>query len=240
MTDANTERGEALKPCPFCGGVPELNDYTTAPAAAWVLVHRGKGCFVSPVVKNFPTREAAIAAWNRRAAPTEAKQVSRNAEDPCYGEHQPGCDCIIPDQVAAPVPAYLDRLASRNAGEGERFGPDNSSLANLWTTLDMCEKGLGHKEGLVCVATETFRDMLTALAARPASVEDEGWIVGNANADQWRTWKDGYSAWTEDRDKATRYARREDAEAVHQDDEGAWRVVPYRPLQAEARKGRNP
>lgn len=54
-----------------------------------------------------------------------------------------------------------------------------------------------------------------------------GWVVGNANDDQWRSWEFGAPVWVTDRDRATRYARREDAEAVHAEDEDAWRVTPY-------------
>lgn len=54
-----------------------------------------------------------------------------------------------------------------------------------------------------------------------------GWIVANGRGDLWRTWKDGWSSWTAVREHATRYARREDAEAVHREDEEAWLVQPY-------------
>lgn len=54
-----------------------------------------------------------------------------------------------------------------------------------------------------------------------------GWIVGNGAGDRWRCWRDGMSDWTADRNKATRYARRQDAEDVHREDEDAWRVEPY-------------
>lgn len=64
-----------------------------------------------------------------------------------------------------------------------------------------------------------------SLAPAPQSVS--GWIVGNANDDRWRAWEHGNPVWVEDRAKATRYARREDAEAVHAEDEDVWRVVPY-------------
>jgi hypothetical protein len=64
---------EKLLPCPFCGGVPELNDYRTAPAGAWVMVHRAKGCVIAPLVDQFPTEEAAIAAWNRRTPAPEGE-----------------------------------------------------------------------------------------------------------------------------------------------------------------------
>jgi len=54
-----------------------------------------------------------------------------------------------------------------------------------------------------------------------------GWIVGSGDGKRWRTWSDGMSDWTADREQATRYARREDAEAVHREDEDAWTIVPY-------------
>lgn len=59
-----------LKPCAHCGETPELHDYTAAPAAAWVLVHRNKACVIAPVILNFPTREDALERWNRRPHPT--------------------------------------------------------------------------------------------------------------------------------------------------------------------------
>jgi hypothetical protein len=54
-----------------------------------------------------------------------------------------------------------------------------------------------------------------------------GWIVGNADQTRWRAWREGEIGWTEKREDATRYARREDAESVHREDEDAWFVVPY-------------
>ena len=54
-----------------------------------------------------------------------------------------------------------------------------------------------------------------------------GWIVSNGSGTCWRTWKDGWSAWTDKCEEATRYARREDAEAVHREDEAAWFVQPF-------------
>jgi len=54
-----------------------------------------------------------------------------------------------------------------------------------------------------------------------------GWVVGNATGSLWRTWENGFPSWTEDRDKATRYHRREDAWDVHAEDEDAVLIVPY-------------
>lgn len=60
----------------------------------------------------------------------------------------------------------------------------------------------------------------------PATTQDApGWIVGNGDQTKWRTWCVLGPEWTDDRNKATRYARREDAELVHAEDEDAWSVV---------------
>jgi len=53
------------------------------------------------------------------------------------------------------------------------------------------------------------------------------WIVANGSGTKWRYWNIFGPAWTPDREKATRYARREDAEAVHAADEDAWTVQPF-------------
>lgn len=56
---------------------------------------------------------------------------------------------------------------------------------------------------------------------------DSGWIVSSADGLRFRMWETGFPRWVEDRAEATRYARREDAEAVHSEDEDAWRVEPF-------------
>lgn len=85
--------------------------------------------------------------------------------------------------------------------------------------------------------------ILALLSARPparAEGQDEGaagWIVGNSEDNRWRSWDQGGPVWVDDRARATRYARREDAEAVHAEDEDAWCVKPYpspTPARAEA------
>lgn len=54
-----------------------------------------------------------------------------------------------------------------------------------------------------------------------------GWIVGSGDGRRWRRWGDTGPEWTEDREKAVRYARREDAESVHREDEDVWQIIPY-------------
>lgn len=60
-----------------------------------------------------------------------------------------------------------------------------------------------------------------------APSDQGGWIVGNGDGTKWRTWGAMGPEWTTDRNTATRYYRREDAEAVHRDDEDAWTIVPF-------------
>lgn len=53
------------------------------------------------------------------------------------------------------------------------------------------------------------------------------WIVGNGNHDRWRSWSSCGPIWVDTKEAATRYARREDAELVHAEDEDAWSVVEF-------------
>jgi len=54
-----------------------------------------------------------------------------------------------------------------------------------------------------------------------------GWIVSSADGQRFRCWDSSGPAWTDDPKQAVRYARRIDAEAVHAEDEDAWRVIPF-------------
>lgn len=56
------------------------------------------------------------------------------------------------------------------------------------------------------------------------------WLVENGKEGdelRYRTWKNGVPAWTKDRNRATGYCRRIDAERAHQEDEDAWRIVQH-------------
>lgn len=85
-----------------------------------------------------------------------------------------------------------------------------------------------HAAGWVQRDLRLALDAAKAAAPRPAEAMPvaEGWIVGSGDGKCWRQWADGDTRWTDDPGKATRFARREDAEAVHHEDEDAWRVVP--------------
>lgn len=92
--------------------------------------------------------------------------------------------------------------------------------------------------GVITVEDDTDQVAADAIAemdawlreARPAlgiEAGAHGWIVGSGDGRQWRTWADGSPAWTDNPKLATRFARREDAEAVHAEDEDAWTVVTF-------------
>lgn len=46
------------------------------------------------------------------AAPAAPQAAGVGETHPCYDEHQPGCDCVIPAQTVGPVPSYLERLSA--------------------------------------------------------------------------------------------------------------------------------
>jgi hypothetical protein len=88
-----TKTQDELLACPFCGGGAELNDYTAAPAAAWVLVHRHKTCPVAPQIQSFGSKDSALAAWNTRSPDPEVERLrgalERIAEGTyCRGDHR--------------------------------------------------------------------------------------------------------------------------------------------------------
>ncbi len=59
-----------------------------------------------------------------------------------------------------------------------------------------------------------------------AAVETgRGWVVTNSRGDRFRSWGDTGPTWTDKVEHAIRYARRQDAEAVHCEDEDAWRIT---------------
>ena len=77
------------------------------------------------------------------------------------------------------------------------------------------------------------------LAARKklAELEAEGFIVGDGGQTQWRRWQDGECVWTDDPSLATRYARREDADAVHYGDDDVWCIKALREALPSIPKG---
>ena len=59
---------------------------------------------------------------------------------------------------------------------------------------------------------------------------DSGWLIENGKAGhelRYRTMEQGFTAWTEDHQKAIRFARREDAEMFCAEDMEAWRIAEH-------------
>lgn len=77
------------------------------------------------------------------------------------------------------------------------------------------------------IGPQIVRDVRRILDTAKLSSGAGGWIVGNSADNQWRSWNEFGPSWTGDPAEAIRYARREDAEAVHRDDEDAWSIVQY-------------
>ncbi len=60
--------------------------------------------------------------------------------------------------------------------------------------------------------------------------DNGGWIVLNGkegDAVRYRTMKDGLIEWTDDKNEAIRFARRQDADDFSREDEDAWRIVQF-------------
>ena len=55
---------ENLKPCPFCGGRP---DVVAINKERWVVTCHSDTCAVNPETDAFDTAEEAVSAWNHRA-----------------------------------------------------------------------------------------------------------------------------------------------------------------------------
>jgi Lar family restriction alleviation protein len=117
-TNHSSPSGEELKPCPFCGGAAELQEYEEVDATRWAALVRctvcgvdGKrgyannrmGCFDAV---NGLHMQSAIAAWNRRAqhigedaangaiGEREAFEalMRMRGEDYLYRRDEPGCE----------------------------------------------------------------------------------------------------------------------------------------------------
>lgn len=106
----------------------------------------------------------------------------------------------------------------------EAWDQDKGGFTRMFALNDMAGPTM-----TACMrAAEAERDALREEVERLRVV---GWIVASGDRKRFRCWTNGMSDWTDDHSKAIRYARREDAEAVHQDDEDAWFVFPVAALQ---------
>lgn len=97
----------ALKPCPFCGGVP----YSEASVCDYIIVCRPCGLKMR---RNSEHRPEAVVAWNRRVpdpavlALTEERDALRAALHQ-YGEHDAECNYhpIVPNNCDCGLNAAL-------------------------------------------------------------------------------------------------------------------------------------
>lgn len=126
-----------------------------------------------------------------------------------------------PDTLHQIEPSYdpwpVDATQDSQRFEGANLVPCTISLTKAW------RKRVPDAEQIV--------DLCIAL--QPASIEGEGWIIGDGGKpERWCSWQSGMPEWIDDRTKATRYARREDAENVHLNDDDAWTVERYSPSAA--------
>jgi hypothetical protein len=124
-------------------------------------------------------------------------------------------------QRAAPYPRQhevMDAMARARELYASYIEEDDDAPTQIGAEI---RDGLRDSCHGVRIAFRAFR----LAAAEPR--DGGGWIVGNGAGTLWRTWRDGFSDWTADRVLATRYARREDAEAVHYHDEDAWTVQRF-------------
>lgn len=68
-------------------------------------------------------------------------------------------------------------------------------------------------------------------AAERRSRDEYGWLVEDSrnhpSGIRYRTWGDFGPEWTNDPNKALRFARRQDAEMFARDDEDAWHIVEH-------------
>lgn len=84
---------------------------------------------------------------------------------------------------------------------------------------------------------EALMPFIEASLQSGSAGEVAGWIAGNGDGTLWRYWTAEGPQWTGERECATRYARREDAEAVHGEDEDVWTIEPLFATPAKAAGG---
>ncbi|WP_413991477.1 hypothetical protein ACMDCR_05095 [Labrys okinawensis] len=70
---------------------------------------------------------------------------------------------------------------------------------------------------------------LNASPAGEAEALNGHWVATNAPETAYRTWGGTCFVWTGDPNLATRYARREDVERTHAEDEGVWKYIQLPP-----------
>ena len=65
--------GETLKPCPFCGEIPQILKHTFVDGLAYTVGCKNKRCVVQITTIPYPTEKLAIKTWNTKANDVFAK-----------------------------------------------------------------------------------------------------------------------------------------------------------------------
>ncbi len=203
-----------------------------------------------------PTPPADAPNLNR---PTQGSGGGAEAWADFAMQYGPRCrDCADEDGVcpATGVPCGGKRKAVEYIVGAIRYGiaagfianPENPRISTLFDAIAHGDDG--HRDWLREAIDCHFAGRLvpaprslstpsnTQGALEAAAVEQAGgWIIGDDSGERWRTWETGMPEWTNDPEKATRYARREDAEAVHRHDEDAWAVRELEDIRAALKSG---
>ena len=153
--------------------------------------------------------QEALADWIAKALATPARTDDAGVGDRVIATKA--------DEALRTEPSGIDIETSAWAWLEKKFGTESDNPVDR--AYDASE--------MVDAFHAGFAYRRAALSPAPDRVEGEGYIVGNASGDKWRTWDVLGPVWTAHRDQATRYARRIDAENVHREDEDAWRIEPF-------------
>jgi hypothetical protein len=104
---------ETLKPCPFCGGVPDGNCFYADQGDKWGRVVCGCGAQGPEVRTSYdvsedaPWHDDAIAEWNTRAAPREPSPEAINAASRVTGAWIGDADDPLALDEVKRIPAML-------------------------------------------------------------------------------------------------------------------------------------
>ena len=119
------------------------------------------------------------------------------------------------------------------AQPGERWHVGDSAFESWFASYSPAGKGDKQRARDAYAAGRVELEQVTqAKPEQAAQPTEQGWLIANGkNQGEGLAYRfinndwAGMSDWTEDQDKAIRFARREDAEQFAHHDEDAWRVV---------------
>jgi hypothetical protein len=141
------------------------------------MVHRAKGCVIAPKIENFPTEEAAIAAWNRRTLAPEGEAslwgcADGNGIDPrLVFRDRPAAEQVAADMNMVVQPLYASPVVPVGSGEADKLAGEiryqvECSSANLIKS--------GADKQMVEICLSHFNDLADRVAAlRPTDTGGE-------------------------------------------------------------------